>query len=255
MLRAILTTLLLLVPVYAQDFVLQPGQILPLTFTVPENSTASDQRISVTAGPGTDASIRCAPTSVTNGTWFWQSGACNRVPKTRQLDFGCLPTALPSGAVDRLFIASSDPAFADDPSTAGNVNCELINTSQPPRAAPVTVTQTWGPKPTLAREDQSALQQVYASCCGANGKLCPGWPSDWCAAPGQVCDITGHLVQLSFAGFNMSCEFPYISIAALPGLRTFIGGEGQAFTVRRAIVSLTHITCQRRATGTRRCFP
>lgn len=73
MLRAIIATLVLLVPVYAQDFVLQPGQILPLTFAVAENETVSDQRISVTAGPGTDVSIRCTPTSVTNGTWFWES--------------------------------------------------------------------------------------------------------------------------------------------------------------------------------------
>lgn len=72
--RAIITLVVtLLVPVCAQDFVLQPGQVLPLTFTVPENATATDQRISVTAGPGTDASIRCTPTSVTNGTWFWES--------------------------------------------------------------------------------------------------------------------------------------------------------------------------------------
>ena len=144
--------------------------------------------------------------------------------------------ALPTGAVERLFITSSDPAFAEDPTTAGNVNCEVINTSQPPRTAPITVSQVWRPKPTLAREDQSALQKVYDSCCGTNGELGPDWPTDWCAAKGQVCDITGHVTQLSFAGFNMSCEFPYISIAALPGLRTFVGGEGQAFTVRACVV-------------------
>lgn len=248
--KTILALLACLVTVMAQEYTLQPGQVFPISFTVPENATITDQRISVAAGPGQDVTIRCTPASVTNGTWYWESGMhccgmyssgytctlqdtqpAHLFPHPSPYPLAHLHPALPSGAVERIFITSADPAFADDPNTAGDVNCELINSSQPPRSATVTVSQAWRPKPALAADDANALEKIYASCCGKDGVLCPQWSSDWCGAPGQVCDINGHIVQLSFAGFNMSCDFPYISIAALPNLRTFISGEGNAFTV------------------------
>ncbi|KAK9807185.1 hypothetical protein WJX73_005117 [Symbiochloris irregularis] len=79
---------------------------------------------------------------------------------------------------------------------------------------------------SLLQAQQSALSQLYQSCCVTQG-ACANWPRagsetnfNFCGVTNQRCDAQGCLVGLNFTGMNLTCALPSAQLSTFTALES-----------------------------------
>ncbi|GMH44721.1 hypothetical protein BSKO_12673 [Bryopsis sp. KO-2023] len=90
---------------------------------------------------------------------------------------------------------------------------------------------------TLIDEEQSAMQDIFDTCCAGSPSACQQWKSkteddgavsmDFCHFSGSMCNGEGRLLRLGMAAFDLDCDFPIESIAKLEGLEKLEMGKNK----------------------------